>query len=58
VHIDDIGDGGLEDEAIGHREGFRQPRNQRDFRNRTRDHFAQRRNLRSVGGHDDSYWWG
>ena len=27
--IDDIGDGGLEDEPIGHREGFQQPRNRR-----------------------------
>jgi hypothetical protein len=34
--IDDIGDGGSEDEAIGHREGFQQPRNRRDYRNRTR----------------------
>jgi hypothetical protein len=25
--IDDIGDRGFEDEDIGHREGFRQPRN-------------------------------
>ncbi|KAL9350767.1 hypothetical protein Peur_058022 [Populus x canadensis] len=25
--VDDIGDGGFEDKAIGHREGFRQPRN-------------------------------
>jgi hypothetical protein len=29
--IDDIGDGGFRDEIIGHREGFWQPRNQRDF---------------------------
>ena len=29
--VDDIGDGGLKDETIGHREGFRQPRNRRDF---------------------------
>jgi hypothetical protein len=28
---DDIGDGGIKDETIGHREGFRQPRNRRDF---------------------------
>jgi hypothetical protein len=27
----DIVDGGFKDETIGHREGFRQPRNQRDF---------------------------
>jgi hypothetical protein len=25
--VDDIGDGGFEDETIGHREGFQQPRN-------------------------------
>jgi hypothetical protein len=25
--VDDISDGGFEDEAIGHREGFRKPRN-------------------------------
>jgi len=31
VDIDDIGDGGFQDETIGHREGFRQPRNRRDF---------------------------
>jgi len=29
--VDDIGDGGFKDETIGHREGFRQPRNRRDF---------------------------
>jgi hypothetical protein len=29
--VDDIGDGGFKDETIGHREGFRRPRNQRDF---------------------------
>jgi hypothetical protein len=29
--IDDIGDGGFKNETIGYREGFRQPRNQRDF---------------------------
>jgi len=29
--VDDIGDGGFKDETIGCREGFRQPRNQRDF---------------------------
>ena len=29
--IDDIGDGGFKDETIGHQEGFRQPRNRRDF---------------------------
>jgi len=38
--VDDIGDGGFEDETIGHREGFRQPRNQRDFWNRTRGQFG------------------
>jgi hypothetical protein len=40
---------------IGHQEGFRQPRNRRDFGNRTRGQFGQRGNLRSVEGHDDSY---
>jgi len=28
--VDDIGDGGFEDETIGHWEGFRQPTNRRD----------------------------
>jgi hypothetical protein len=51
--VDDIGDGGFEDEAIGHREGFRQPRNGRDYGNRTRGQFGQRENFRSVGGHAD-----
>ena len=50
---DDIGYGGFEDEAIGHREGFRQPRNRRDFGNRTRGQFGQRENFLSVGGHAD-----
>jgi hypothetical protein len=31
VYVDDIVDGGFKDETIGHREGFWQPRNQRDF---------------------------
>jgi hypothetical protein len=31
VDIDDIADGGFQDETIGHREGFRKPRNGRDF---------------------------
>jgi hypothetical protein len=30
VDVDDIVDGGL-DESIGHQEGFRQPRNRKDF---------------------------
>jgi hypothetical protein len=51
--VDDIGDAGFEDEAIGHREGFRQPRNQRDYGNRTRGQFGQRENFRSVGEHAD-----
>ena len=29
--VDDIGDGGFKDETIGHQEGFRHPRNRRDF---------------------------
>jgi len=51
--VDYIGDGGFEDETIGDQEGFRQPRNQRDFGNRTRGQFGQRKNLCSVRGHDD-----
>jgi hypothetical protein len=51
--VDDIGDGGFKDEAIGHREGFRQPRNRRDYGNRTRGQFGQRENFRNVGGHAD-----
>jgi hypothetical protein len=51
--VGDIGDGGFEDNTIGHQEGFRQPRNQRDFRNGIRGQFGQRGNFRSVGGHDD-----
>jgi hypothetical protein len=31
VDVDDSVDGGFKDETIGHREGFRQPRNRRDF---------------------------
>jgi prenyltransferase beta subunit len=31
INVDDIGDGGFKDETIGDREGFRQPRNRRDF---------------------------
>jgi hypothetical protein len=31
VEVDDIVDDGFKDETIGHREGFRQPRNRRDF---------------------------
>ena len=51
--IDDIGDGGFEDEAMGYREGFRQPRNRREFGNRTRGQFGQRENFHSVRGHAD-----
>jgi hypothetical protein len=29
--VDDIGDGGFKDETIGHRQGFQQHRNRRDF---------------------------
>jgi hypothetical protein len=46
--VDDIGDGGFENEAIGHRVGFRQL-NRRDYGNRTRGQFGQRENFRSVG---------
>jgi hypothetical protein len=49
--VNDIDDGGFEDEAIGHQEGFRQPRNRRDFGNRSRGQFGQRENFCSVGGH-------
>jgi len=51
--IDDIGDGGFEDEAMGHQKGFRKPRNRMDFGNRTRDQFGQRENFCNVGGHAD-----
>jgi hypothetical protein len=51
--VADIGDGGFKDEAIGHREGFRQPRNQRDFGNRTWGQFGQRENFHSAGGYND-----
>jgi hypothetical protein len=51
--VDDIGDGGFEDEAIGHWEGSRQLRNRRDYGNRTRGQFGQRENFRSVGRHAD-----
>jgi len=51
--VDDIGDSGFEDEAIGHREGFWQFRNRRDFGNRTRGQFSQRGNFHSEGGHAD-----
>jgi len=49
--VDDIGDDGFEDEAMSHRKGFRQPRNRRDFGNRTRGQYSQRENFHSVGGH-------
>ena len=51
--IADIHDGGFKKEAIGHREGFRQPTNRWDFGNKTRGQFGQRGNLHSVGGHDN-----
>ena len=51
--VDDIGDNGFEDKALGHREGFRQPRNRKDYGNRTRGQFGQRENFSSVGGHAD-----
>ena len=47
--VDDIGDGCFEDEAMGHREGFRQPRNRRNFGNRARGQFGPREYFRSVG---------
>ena len=47
--VDDIGDGSFEDEAIGHREGFQQPGNRRDYGNRTRGQFGQRENSSSSG---------
>ena len=33
-NVDDIGNGGFDDDTIIHKKGFRQPRNRRDFRNR------------------------
>ena len=51
--VDDIGDGGFEDKTRGHREGFQQLRNQRDFGKRTRGQLGQRGNFHNVGGHDD-----
>jgi hypothetical protein len=51
--VDYIGDGGFENEAVGDREGFRQPRNRRKYGNRTRGQFGQRENFYSVGGHAD-----
>ena len=51
--VDDIGNEGFKDEIIGHREGFWQPKNRRDYGNRTRGQFGQRENFRSVGGHTD-----
>jgi hypothetical protein len=51
--VDDIGGGGFVDKAIGQREGFRHPRNQRDFGNRTRGQFGQRENFCNVEGHAD-----
>jgi hypothetical protein len=38
--VDDICEGGFEDETIGHLEGCRQPRNRRNFGNKTRDQFG------------------
>jgi hypothetical protein len=51
--IADIGGGVFKDEAIGPREGFLQPRNQRDFENRTWGQFGQRENFRSARGYND-----
>jgi hypothetical protein len=51
--VDDIGDGGFKDETMSHWQGFRQPRNRRDFGNKIRGQFNQRGNCCSVGGHDD-----
>jgi hypothetical protein len=47
--VDDIGDDGFEDEAMGHGEGFRQPRNRRDFGNKTRGQFGQRKTFVVLG---------
>jgi len=51
--VDDIGDGGVDNETEGHQGGFRQPRNRRDFRTRTRSQFSQRGNFHSIWEHDD-----
>jgi len=50
---DDFSHDGFEEETIGLKEGFRQPRNWRDFKNRTRAQFSQRENFRNFEGHDD-----
>ena len=50
---DDIDDDGFEDETIGHNEGFWQPRNRREFRNRARGQFKKRGNICNFRGHDD-----
>jgi len=46
--VDDISDGGVDDKTEGYRGGFWQPRNRRDFRNRTRSPFGQRGNFSSI----------
>uniref|UniRef100_A0A6N2L0P2 Uncharacterized protein n=1 Tax=Salix viminalis TaxID=40686 RepID=A0A6N2L0P2_SALVM len=51
--VDDIDDGGFKDETIGHREGFRQHRNRRDFKNKTRGQFSQRVHFCHFMGHED-----
>jgi hypothetical protein len=51
--VDDFGHGCFGDETIGHKKGFWQPRNQRDFGNRTRGQFGPRGHFRNIEGHDD-----
>jgi hypothetical protein len=46
--VDDIGDGGFEDEAMSHWEGFQKPRNRRDFGN-SRGQFGQWKNFVVLG---------
>jgi hypothetical protein len=43
--VDDIGNGGFNDETISHWKGFQQPRKQKDFGNRTRGQLGQMGNF-------------
>ena len=51
--VDDIDDGCFKDETIGHREGFWQHRNRRDFKNKTMGQFSQRVHFCHFMGHED-----
>jgi hypothetical protein len=50
VDIDDIVDGGFKDETIGHREGFRRPRNRRDFMYFDEVLWQKKRRIQRRGG--------